>query len=77
MKYLCKTCGYIEEIDNTHIKLISLGTAIIPGVIILFGYFLVPFKDYIYLTIASVLFILYDLLLYKKLMNQGVKNFKT
>ena len=56
--------------------LISLGTAIIPGVIILFGYFLVPFKDYIYLTIASVLFILYDLILYKNLMNQGVKKFK-
>jgi hypothetical protein len=65
-----------EVVKQGMAVLISLGTAIIPGVIILFGYFLVPFKDYIYLAIASVLFILYDLILYKKLMNQGVKRFK-
>ena len=65
-----------EVVKQGMAVLISLVTAVIPGIIILLGYFVAPINEFIYLAIAAVLFVLYDLVLYKRLMNQGVKKFK-
>ena len=65
-----------EVVKQGMAVLISLVTAVIPGLIILLGYFVAPINEFIYLAIAAVLFVLYDLVLYKRLMNQGVKKFK-
>ena len=65
-----------EVVKQGMAVLISLVTAIIPGLIILVGYFATPINEFIYLAIAAILYVLYDLMLYKRLMNQGANKFK-
>ena len=66
-----------EVIKQSMSVLISMGTAIVPGVLILVGFIAIPLKDLIYLGIASLIFVLYDILMYRRLMTKGVERFKS
>ena len=66
-----------EVIKQSMAVLISMGTAIVPGVLILVGFIAIPLNDIIYLGIASLIFVLYDILMYRRLMTKGVERFKS
>lgn len=60
--------------------LISMGVALVPGIVLFILYFMGLMKilnPFIYLSIACILMILLDLLLIKYLVTKGVKKFKS
>lgn len=65
-----------EIIKQSMAVLISMATSIVPGVLILVGFIAIPVNEFIYFGIASLLFVFYDIFMYKRLITKGVKRFK-